>query len=228
MMRVSVVATGIDAAVAVSEVPVPRRRLAEPLQPVERVEEKLEAAYPTETRSDAEERHLPAARAQRQQVEPMLFDEIDPTDVDEQAEAMFDDEQSDELPAPAYRPQPPRFQPQADYQDDDFGASQFVAPKAGMPSPDAMARLRAAVDKSPHAATARAVQEPAEPASEKHRFGINSLIGRMTGHPAEAQARRPQQAPRRQPPMQSVDEQPEVDGEQERIEIPAFLRRQAN
>ena len=49
----------------------------------------------------------------------------------------------------------------------------------------------------------------------------------MTGHGEEAQ---PQQPQRRQPPMQTrpVQEDEPVDPEQERIEIPAFLRRQAN
>jgi cell division protein FtsZ len=67
---------------------------------------------------------------------------------------------------------------------------------------------------------------PAPQAAEKPRFGINSLINRMTGH-AEAAALAPTQrqmpaAPQHQP---YDDEQ---DPDQDRIEIPAFLRRQAN
>ncbi|MBC7156081.1 MAG: cell division protein FtsZ, partial [Rhodobacteraceae bacterium] len=58
------------------------------------------------------------------------------------------------------------------------------------------------------------------------RFGINSLINRMTGHPGEL--------PRQQPPLQRGPQQAApyddeaTDPDQERIEIPAFLRRQAN
>ncbi|MGB8622683.1 MAG: cell division protein FtsZ, partial [Paracoccaceae bacterium] len=59
------------------------------------------------------------------------------------------------------------------------------------------------------------------------RFGIGSLINRMAGHGHEAPSRQAQPA-RQQPPVQSYHEEDEVDAEQERIEIPAFLRRQAN
>ncbi|MFD1344520.1 cell division protein FtsZ, partial [Litorisediminicola beolgyonensis] len=63
---------------------------------------------------------------------------------------------------------------------------------------------------------------------DKPRFGINSLINRMTGSGYEA----PAAAARRQPPVQSRQTAPVVDHDDEpeddRIEIPAFLRRQAN
>ena len=49
----------------------------------------------------------------------------------------------------------------------------------------------------------------------------------MTGHGGEAAPRGAQTA-RQQPSMQAVEPQPEADEDQERIEIPAFLRRQAN
>ncbi len=226
VMRVSVVATGIDAVDAHSEIPVPRRRLAEPLQPVEQAKEEAEPAYPE-----------PAEIAARDASEPTFFEELDPeaAAADEQAEAIFDDDNT--VPEPAYRPEPQRaqaepVQAQAEAGDDDIAAAHFVAPKAGTPSPEALARLRAAVEKSPGAAAPRAEPRPAaqaEAPGEKHRFGINSLIGRMTGHPSEGAARRaPQPAQRRQPPVQASEEQAEVDPDQERIEIPAFLRRQAN
>ncbi|MFW5642076.1 MAG: hypothetical protein ACOCY0_04835 [Roseicyclus sp.] len=65
------------------------------------------------------------------------------------------------------------------------------------------------------------------------RFGINSLINRMTGHGEEASAPAARRAPSfsAQPPQTHVPaREPEggVDPDQERIEIPAFLRRQAN
>jgi cell division protein FtsZ len=46
----------------------------------------------------------------------------------------------------------------------------------------------------------------------------------MTGHAAESAP----QAARQQPTVQAVQSEPEYDEDQERIEIPAFLRRQAN
>ena len=99
---------------------------------------------------------------------------------------------------------------------DQAEAAQVRAP--GAPSPEALARLEAAVRKVPETYA----EEPAAPTeAERPRFGINSLINRMTGAQDEANM-----APRKQPPFEAVEE--EADPEQERIEIPAFLRRQAN
>jgi cell division protein FtsZ len=89
------------------------------------------------------------------------------------------------------------------------------------------------VNKSPDAEPMVASQPQAAPTSVAERtprFGINSLIGRMTGHGEEAaRSEGPAQAAaRRQPPVSGYNPDPEVDPEQEKIEIPAFLRRQAN
>mgnify|MGYP003653737452 FL=1 len=76
-------------------------------------------------------------------------------------------------------------------------------------------------------------------AGKAGRFGINSLIGRMTGHGAEGEARpvQPQAQPQArfgaQPQVrpqvhQAYDEDQDPNPEAEKIEIPAFLRRQAN
>jgi cell division protein FtsZ len=93
--------------------------------------------------------------------------------------------------------------------------------------------LQAAVSRAPtagrtvtpppaaHAAPAAAAA--ARPA-ERSRFGIGSLINRMAGHTAPE----PVAAPRAQPPVTQYDDEPEMGADQERIEIPAFLRRQAN
>ena len=67
------------------------------------------------------------------------------------------------------------------------------------------------------------------PAEDRSRFGINSLINRMTGS-GGADGQRPAARPaRQQPPVQSQQvTQDDYEEEDEQIEIPAFLRRQAN
>jgi cell division protein FtsZ len=66
---------------------------------------------------------------------------------------------------------------------------------------------------------------PRTPEAERPRFGLNSLISRMTGHQAETAL---PQAQRAQPQVAAPREDSLHDPEQERIDIPAFLRRQAN
>ncbi len=230
MMRVSVVATGIDASEAVHDVPVPRRRLAEPLSP--QPAEQAEVEDPAQEYEPAPEPMVAQARHE-QAPEQMLFEQIEPA----QPEPVM--EEDDGVPPPAYRPDAARAENYDDVpaqqhyaaHDDSFeaDAESFVAPKAppaGTPSPAALSRLQAAVQNAPR----RAAQAPApKPAAspERTRFGINSLINRMTGHPAEA-AEDGSATMRKQPPVQSYEEEAEVDPERERIEIPAFLRRQAN
>ncbi|MEM5476849.1 cell division protein FtsZ [Pacificibacter sp. AS14] len=238
-MRVSVVATGIDAATSKADMPTPRRRMAEPLAPAAAVEAEPVA------------QQMEAPVQQQAPVQPS-FDVFDAhaAAAEEQAEELFDT--ADEMPAPAYQPRPePTYQssmhePEADA---------YVAPRApsaGAPSPEAMSRLQAAVSKRPEAPIHRQPQQPqvqhpgpqarsfgAPEQPKQGRFGINSLIGRMTGNGAEeAPAEQPRQAapaaryaaqPSRQPQVhQSYDEDQDPNPEQEKIEIPAFLRRQAN
>ena len=61
--------------------------------------------------------------------------------------------------------------------------------------------------------------------AERPRFGINTLINRMSGAVANEP---PAQTPRQQPPVSRGETQQAMAEDQERIEIPAFLRRQAN
>ncbi|MGB3178057.1 MAG: cell division protein FtsZ [Albidovulum sp.] len=221
MMRVSVVATGIDANVSQVEMPTARRRLAEPLSQPAVLEEK--APEPAQVQMAAPE----PAQAVAASEEPSLFD----------AESAGGD-----LPPPAYRPEPVRAE-SLHVEDDAQG---FVAPRArapGTPTPEAMARLQAAVSRQPGQAARTAAQQPAPAAqrpvvgqpqqrlAEKPRFGINTLLNRMAGHAPEAADRAERPAPqiRQQPQVSAAyDDEPEVDADQERIEIPAFLRRQAN
>ncbi|MEC3861951.1 cell division protein FtsZ [Mesobacterium sp. TK19101] len=221
VMRVSVVATGIDAADVHTEIPVPRRSLREPLKaPV--------MAEPEVVQPET-------AVAQAPVEEPSLLDAMEAAPVDEaedlppfiaaQREAAAhhytETVRDDDLPPPAYQPAPEtpiEAEPEA-----------FVAPRApapGTPSAQAMARLQAAATRA--RTTPQAEPEPAEVEADRPRFGINSLIGRMTGHGQEAPVQRRQplaggapQAPRPMP-------EEAADPDQERIEIPAFLRRQAN
>jgi len=227
-MRVSVVATGIDATTVQSDMPVPRRSLKEPLKPAAIEEAPV-----------AEEAQVAAAAPTAPVSEPSLFEEMDAHLAAEEPVEMFEEPAparvaaQDDLPPPAYQPQVAQFQPRVDEYEEEAEAA-FVAPKApapGTPSPEAMARLRSAVSKAPSAPQPRqqVVAEEAPSEEEKPRFGINSLINRMTGHGQEAPAAQP--AARQQPNLKAAPAPapaPAEDPEQERIEIPAFLRRQAN
>ncbi|AJE47912.1 cell division protein FtsZ [Celeribacter indicus] len=252
-MRVSVVATGIDANQNIGEMPVPRRRLAEPLQSPETVEEKIEhapAAPAAPAPQPQPQAYQPAPEAPAQ---PTL-DVFDPQATqrrEEQAARESYRPAEDDLPPPAYQPRPqPAPQPAMHEPEPEA----FVAPRApapGTPSPEALARLQAAVAKQPRAEP-RQVQphhhqpQPEQPAAKQGRFGINSLIGRMTGH-GEGEAQQPhahQPQPRAAQPApqprfgaqpqarpqvhQAYDEDQDSDPQAEKIEIPAFLRRQAN
>ncbi|MCB1312517.1 MAG: cell division protein FtsZ, partial [Sedimentitalea sp.] len=106
----------------------------------------------------------------------------------------------------------------------------------GTPTPEALRRLQAAVARSDAGTAARpaaVAEHPAHHGAERSRFGINSLINRMTGHAADVPGERAAApAMRQQPPLQRRDAtsyaHDEHEAEQDRIEIPAFLRRQAN
>jgi cell division protein FtsZ len=220
MMRVSVVATGIDAKPATADVPLPRRSMAEPLRAPAPAPE---APAPVVARTVVEEE----VAYEDEGTEPSLFDDI-----------------AEPAPEPRYQPAPePRYQPQARVYDDEddlpppayrpeTAMEEPVArPKPGTPSPEALARLEAAVRRAPQRdprETAEPTRRAPAPEPEKSaRFAINSLINRMTGH-TEAAAPRPGPAARRQPPVVGGTQDEELSPEQERIEIPAFLRRQAN
>ncbi len=249
MMRVSVVATGIDAAPATSDVPVPRRSLAEPLRQTSSVEDREEAAAKPAAPAPAPE--PVAARAEEEpQHEPSLFTSIEAerAAAEDQMEDIFEPrEERAPAPRPAARADddlpPPAYTPRAvDEEEEDLNA--YVAPRApapGTPSPEAMARLQHAVGnaasrrpegaQTPQQRASHQQPREAQPQAERPRFGINSLLNRMTGHGQDSEAPR---QPRQQPSVQgqasaqhSTQAEPE-DERDEQIEIPAFLRRQAN
>jgi cell division protein FtsZ len=248
-MRVSVVATGIDAAVAIDDIPVPRRSLAEPLRQTTQVEDDRAEANAAPAITSVAATHAAPAPALHNP-EPALFEDMNTQRVAaaEQAEDIFEEDQpafQPELPSfvaeraqqpqarsapqaapPAY--EPPAFDPAAQYEEPE---QSYVAPKPaplGTPSPEAMQRLQNAVQRAPAHAQQPQQAAPA-PASDadRPRFGINSLINRMTGQGGEtsqAPAPRAQPGPAAPAPHHVSEAEPEDD----RIEIPAFLRRQAN
>ncbi|MEM9900764.1 MAG: cell division protein FtsZ [Pseudomonadota bacterium] len=269
-MRVSVVATGIDASLEERDAPVPRRRMADPLR-LDTPHPEAEPQGPALHQIAAEHIEMPVADVS----EPGLFDgHAAHADAEAEGLAAHPD---DELPPPAYNPEAARTTPR--HLTDEAAQPDFVAPKGGArpgsaaervspgtPSPEAMARLQAAVGKSrPDAPPPAAGQDPSGAAGG--RFGISSFINRMSGHGVERGVERgaerndgrsdgrvadtpertepnPRTEPNlrgeasrpvatRQTPAQTYydeDAAPDADpsGEQERIEIPAFLRRQAN
>ncbi len=238
-MRVSVVATGIDAAEVTQDIPVPRRRMGAPLHAPEVVEEMLEAEAPAAIAAAAAIDEVAAAPTAPVEMpaahveEPGLFDATHAA-AEEQLETIFPAEEAgQDLPPPAYQPQEATAHAEMTHVSDEMvetgGVTQFVAPKApapGTPTPEAMARLQAAVQRQPEARpTPAAPTHQVENSGEKQRFGINKLINRMTGHTDQESV---QEAGRAQPMMQAPAADPAMDAHEEKIEIPAFLRRQAN
>ncbi|RYH07679.1 cell division protein FtsZ [Tropicimonas sp. IMCC6043] len=225
-MRVSVVATGIDASGVPHEIPRPARTLRA-------VGEIAEKAAPAPAAPDMMEQivaksHVDEPAAETE--EPSLFPGFQPAAAEETESV----ELADDLPPPAYQPAASEPLPLVDAIEET--AEEYVAPqprRAGTPSPEAIQRLQAAVSRAaPKTETAPAAQAPA---TEKRSFGIGNLIHRMSGtgetHERPAQPSRQQPPQLRQQtsrPIESYEDEPEMDAEQERIEIPAFLRRQAN
>ena len=210
-MRVSVVATGIDAKVKRAEDATPRRSMSAQLPQAHQAPAAVAAApAPVAAQADA-------------RLEPSLFEDLE-TDLAPvmapRHEAPTSQARADDLPPPAYTPRPEPTLSDADT---------FVAPRApapGTPSPEALARLQAAVNRVPKPADQQQRPAPRAAEAEKPRFGINSLINRMTGAQADASAA--QQPARTQPQVTALRPEQEAEDDQDRIEIPAFLRRQAN
>ncbi|MCB6176559.1 cell division protein FtsZ [Rhodobacter sp. Har01] len=248
-MRVSVVATGIDAsAQSKPETPVARRPMSAPLtlHPAPSAARPAPAAAPAYAPAQAAPVAVAAAAAAS--VEADLFETAEEivAEFAHEFEAIPEPEDilDSDLPPPAYRPQaaaamaaPVAGRPMPSAIDADAGS--FVAPRPrapGQPSPEALERLRSAVARNPGLTAQRpaAAPQPAPsptptPAAAKPRFGIGTLINRMAGHLETATDRPASATPARQtPPVTAYDDEPEHGSDHDRIEIPAFLRRQAN
>ncbi|MGV6848228.1 MAG: cell division protein FtsZ [Marinibacterium sp.] len=233
-MRVSVVATGIDASESGLDVPVPRRPMRRPLSQADAPDVAVAAASVAEETViepvaetadyDVEESASYAEAAE----EPSLFDGLAASSTAVPAAAQGAD---DDVPPPAYQPEIAAFEPQSDAMQGEPASAEAPRQAApGEPAPEVMDRLRTAAQRAQQAAPRPA--EGAETEADRPRFGINSLINRMTGQAGDT-PERAAPATRPQPPVhqpgagvQAVQQEPDPD--QERIEIPAFLRRQAN
>ena len=242
-MRVSVVATGIDASDIQTDMPVPRRSMAQPLKQSVVIGSSEPAAAP-----------VPAAPPQVAEVAtpeaPSLFSEMEAADPAIRADHresysadVFDARSAghdepvarvadDDLPPPAYRPTPEMA---VNMDAPEEIRESFVAPRApapGTPSPETLARLQTAVGKTQaqkNRTLELSAQTSSEPVEERQRFGINSLISRMTGHAAEPEQAAAPRPTRQQPVMAPTQPRAESrEEEEDQIEIPAFLRRQAN
>ena len=249
LMRVSVVATGIDATDVNTEMPVPRRSMKQPLKQQVSNEAPAQEQAPEPQPVVAARQQQPQQQQQQhyqpqQRQQETLFEDLDPQEAaaEDLAEDIFASDEparNDDLPPPAYRPQVAEFEPRHEEIEAEQ-VEEYVAPRApGTPSPEALARLREAAQRAAPEAQSRQQQQVQHRAAASQqsgadrqgRFGINSLINRMTGHGEGEAAQRPQ---RQQPPVQqrsaaaAPKPQESHDEDQERIEIPAFLRRQAN
>ncbi len=199
VMRVSVVATGIDA-VAKAAAGTPRRTVFEPV------------AAPAAARLAVPAERAPAAAAAH-------FADHRVAEVEDVERAeLFAEPAVAEPPRPAVVDRTAYSQPRIE-----TGHGR----RPGEPSPEALKRLQDAVQNVPKQASM--MQPVGEPriGDRGSRSTINSLIHRMTGQigreesPLRPRAGEPQASPR------SPDADTE-NTERERADIPAFLRRQAN
>ena len=114
--------------------------------------------------------------------------------------------------------------------EDQIGISQSTPP--GTPSQQTLDRLRAAVSKSPNnqaLSSQPMVASKNKEVKDKPRFGIGSLINKMAGtNPAEPIQNEPPKARPDISENKNNVEMDQADNHKEKIEVPAFLRRQAN
>ncbi|MFV0410586.1 MAG: cell division protein FtsZ [Paracoccus sp. (in: a-proteobacteria)] len=224
-IRVSVVATGIDAAAEEAAPPAPRRR-TEAVAP-------QPAAEPAAELDDLPPRRAPAPapRVEARAEQANIFE--------------------DEMPAPAYQPrETARVQAPVDPIRDD--AENFVAPRSaaprsaaprGTPPAEVLERMRraaaaqpGAAGRAPAAAPARRAEPEAPARGESRMAGLGRMIERMAGgHAAEkpstgsiADRVNERMSARRQTNLDADFDDLADDSQVDSNEIPAFLRRQAN
>ena len=208
MMRVSVVATGIDA-VARAELrrPAVQEPMAAPVapRPIPAAAAPAHAPAPAYPAAPA----YAAARQEPMAAQPAAhFADHRPHPAEEDRAELY----AEPVAAPAPQPAPVA------------GAGIPQPRRAGEPSPEALARLQKAVANVPKAGPiVQPVEQPRAAERPASRLTINSLIHRMTG-----QASREETPLRPRPEPGRAAAPSYEDTERERADIPAFLRRQAN
>ncbi len=211
VMRVSVVATGIDAAEAREPIQTPKQQAAQTPAPQQQMTGGVSTAMREAVKRAAAPASQPAAPVAEAPAAPVaaapakpkaqedLGLDLDPADLDlPQAEP-----RKPEAPAPA---------------------AEFIAPApVTADETDSEPEMAEAAPAASHAAVAELPREPRPSQAAQPKFGFNSLIHRMTG---AAAASRPEQAQAVGSEAPAQRYQPAE--EDLKIEIPAFLRRQAN
>ena len=214
MIRVSVVATGIDVGQA--------RRAAAPTQPTATVATGRPAPAPAAAPAPS-----PAAAAVAAATRAVAAPAPAPMASPAPAARLATPEVigADDVPPPAYTPpRRPEMEPAVRTPTGplETESASFIPPRrpgAGAPSPEALRTLR---DSLAAAHRASSTPAPEAPRSEERRFGLGSLINRMSGGAAGAPVGG-------QPPAEAAPKaDPARESDQDRVEIPAFLRRQAN
>ncbi len=219
IMRVSVVATGIEAEGVEREIRAPKADVERPaalrLAPAPE-EEPEDEIISTAARAQAEAEAMAEMSAAQAQMRNAPYEDASLFDLDDE-------------PAP----KAPVEAPAAASQFEQGGA--FIAPQAarpGEPTPETLRALEAAVKNQPKTAPEKHFARPIPkldgqpPAEERGRFGINSLIHRMTGA-GHAQSRQGAGEPSLGRSGRGADGEDLSESDRQR-DIPAFLRRQAN
>lgn len=238
-IRVSVVATGIDVAAAQAAPPAPRRSMAEPL-----------TQNPTVGKAQPAEEPVPARRS------PILAAEPAPVRAEEELPppAYRAPNEAAAEPAPVPQPEPRaerRMEPRDSLNNDE---GMFMAPRreAVQPSRDVIARRDEAARRAPPesgytaasmaerirnrqaAAAEPRAEERADPHAAGRMAGLGRIIERIAGTNAEQRpapqtvAERVQERVARRGAEANFDDLASPDAAQDNVEIPAFLRRQAN
>ncbi|MFL2787424.1 MAG: cell division protein FtsZ [Paracoccaceae bacterium] len=231
IMRVSVVATGIDATEASNETPLPRRSMAEPL--VKDVENNRSATDESSSES-----------------QNTLFNDpniADQSEMDNNPEGELQVFPESSIPEPIYQPESDVTSAPMTEEANDEDLLRFIppmAPESRVPSQDTLKKLQDVVgsfkedsnvtgnssldnsklvgdDYRDDVISTSPVVEKSQfkkPQKEPSRFGINKLINRMTGSSDSLATK-----------LEDESEEAEMQSEfKDTTDIPAFLRRQAN
>ena len=220
IMRVSVVATGIDAAEKdAGDAPVPRRTLKSPL-PM-RTDGNTHLQEVAVAEKNSERSTVSELEVSSEILEPTLFEE---------QEYVEQKRFHDDLPEPAYQAS---IEPSLEAVDEfEPSYENFSTELSSQPSNETMARLHAAVQKQPKQQPLRitplsnVTETLGRGHSSERKSVLGGLISRMTGSGSLEPSLRSQPAAPAEPPYSSEYEEMDINDDQ--VEVPAFLRRQAN